>query len=56
MFRHKSSIVLSQNTTGNSVSYLLAWPAPETVGVELVSVEDVDGTFDTQVVQLTGHL
>lgn len=46
---------MTQNTPRARLSYLLSWPAPQTVRVELVGVEDVDGTFDAEVVKLTGH-
>lgn len=36
--------------------YLVAGPAFQTVGVELVDVEDVDGALDAEVVQLAAHL
>lgn len=35
--------------------YLVAGPAFQTVGVELVDVEDVDGALDAEVVQLAAH-
>lgn len=35
--------------------HLVAGSAFEAVGVESVDVEDVDGTFDAEVVQLAGH-
>lgn len=36
--------------------YLLPWSAPETVWVKLVGMKDVDGTFDAEMMQLTGDL
>lgn len=47
--------MLIQHTPAE-LSYLLSRPAAKTVWVELVGVEDVNGTFDAQVVKLTGHL
>lgn len=38
-----------------SKRYLVAGPAFQTVGVELVDVEDVDGALDAEVVQLAAH-
>lgn len=45
----------SKTNKDTTQSYLISRPAPKTVGVELVGVEDVDGTFDAEVVKLTGH-
>lgn len=47
-----SSLVVGQKTH----THLIARPAPEAVGVELVDVEDVDGTLDAEVMQLAAHL
>lgn len=37
-------------------AYLFPWPTPETIGVKFVGVKNVDGTFNTEVVKLTGDL
>lgn len=36
--------------------YLICWPASKAVGVEFVGMKDMDGTFNTEMVELTGHL
>lgn len=41
---------------GTIQSHLFSWPAPKTVGVELVGVEDMDGTFNTEMMKLAGDL
>lgn len=38
-----------------AAAYLVAGPALEAVGVELVEVENADGTLDAEVMQLAGH-
>lgn len=35
--------------------HLAAGPSLQAVGVELVDMEDMDGTFDAEMVQLAGH-
>lgn len=47
---------MTPKPTPARLSYLLSWPPPQTVWVELVGVEDVDGAFDAEVMKLTGHL
>lgn len=37
------------------LDYLVTGPAFEAVGVELVDMQDVNGTLDAEMVQLTGH-
>lgn len=48
--------ISTQHSPGAVHIYLVPWPAPETVGVKLVGVEDMDGTFDAEVMKLTGNL
>lgn len=36
------------------LSYLIPWPAPQAVWVKLIDVEDMDGTFNAQMMELTG--
>lgn len=43
------------HTYTHTQPYLVAGPALETVGVELVDVEDMDGTLNAEVVELAGH-
>lgn len=37
------------------LTYLIAGPAFEAVRVELVDMENVDGTFDAEVMELASH-
>lgn len=41
---------------GTAQDYLLARPATQTVGVELVGMKHMDSTFDAEMMQLTGDL
>lgn len=34
--------------------YLVGWPPVQAVGVELVDVQHVDGTFDAEMMELAG--
>ncbi len=36
--------------------YFIPWPASQAVWVKLVNVEDMDGTFNAQVMELTGDV
>lgn len=36
-------------------THLIRWPSPQAVGVELVDVKHVNGTFNTEVMELTTH-
>lgn len=37
-------------------AHLFPWPTSKTVGVELVGMKDVDGTFNTEMMKLAGDL
>lgn len=47
---HSADVAWTVNT------HLVSWSAPQAVWVELVDVEDVDGTLDAQMMELTGDL
>lgn len=55
--RHPVAKMCQNNLTNwKSRKYLLPWSASETVWVELVGMKDVDGTFNAEMMELTGDL
>ena len=38
------------------LAYLFPWPTSKTVGVELVDMKYMDGTFNTEMMKLAGDL
>ncbi len=54
LYNRRKMLCAVQPATAHS--YLFPWSTTKTVGVELVGMKDMDGTFNTEMMELAGDL